>query len=304
MNGLASYLFLIQELTNIVRRDFFPDLERLEKEVEGETDTGVELEDCNKATTLRLDEFLSQYESEDDASFTDMLAKASELHRQKHAWLHKQEEQLKLSAEEKPAIADTAESAKTNRRAGLDSWAYTAKNSLMYIPDGVERSAVESIQGSNLTRKIIHPNTRLPEQFIQKYRHSSNFETKKPVQDKVGVDGKVLTVDESPKVNGYGFLSTPQIKPGMYWHRQRKLVSYCCCTHLGVDSSPLMTWGSIEGTPVRLDSDSIPGPSFKMPKIPTRERIALKLADQVAKTSRERRKHSSAARSVTLLEAL
>lgn len=54
-----------------------------------------------------------------------------------------------------------------------------------------------------------------------------------------------------------------------------------------------MTWGTIEGTPVRIDSDSIVGgPTFKIPKIPSREKIALKLADQVAKTSREKRKVS------------
>lgn len=55
-----------------------------------------------------------------------------------------------------------------------------------------------------------------------------------------------------------------------------------------------MTWGSIEGTPLRLDSDVFPssagGPSFKMPKIPTREKLALKLADQVAQASREKKK--------------
>lgn len=60
----------------------------------------------------------------------------------------------------------------------------------------------------------------------------------------------------------------------------------------GVDASPLMTWGSIEGTPMRIESESS-GPSFKIPKIPSREKIALKLADEVAKTSRERRKVSS-----------
>lgn len=59
-----------------------------------------------------------------------------------------------------------------------------------------------------------------------------------------------------------------------------------------------MTWGSIEGTPIRIDSDSRPftpsGPSFKMPKIPTREKVALRLADQVAKATRERKKAMSA----------
>lgn len=62
----------------------------------------------------------------------------------------------------------------------------------------------------------------------------------------------------------------------------------------GVDASPLMTWGSIEGTPARIDSDNIPpGPLFKMPKILVREKVALKLADQVAKATRDRKKISS-----------
>lgn len=69
---------------------------------------------------------------------------------------------------------------------------------------------------------------------------------------------------------------------------------------LGVDASPLMTWGSIEGTPVKIDST--PGPSFKMPKIPVREKIGLKLADQVAKASRERKKTSVVARLITLAQ--
>lgn len=59
-----------------------------------------------------------------------------------------------------------------------------------------------------------------------------------------------------------------------------------------MDASPLMTWGSVEGTPQRLDTEVVPppGPSFKMPKIPAREKMAIKLADEVAKASRQRKK--------------
>ena len=57
-----------------------------------------------------------------------------------------------------------------------------------------------------------------------------------------------------------------------------------------------MTWGSIDGTPTRIDSDSRPytasGPSFKMPKISTRERIASSLVDQAIKRTREQKKNS------------
>ncbi|MFH4982974.1 hypothetical protein AB6A40_009683 [Gnathostoma spinigerum] len=65
---------------------------------------------------------------------------------------------------------------------------------------------------------------------------------------------------------------------------------------LGVDQSPLMTWGEIEGTPFRLDaSDLATGgsdhpPSFKIPAIPVREKLLHGMNDTIAKRYRERRK--------------
>lgn len=207
-----------------MRRDFFPDVEKLER------DGGSQCDVANTKSTLNLDEYLNQYESEDDASFTGMLEKANELHHQKHAWLHKQEELYQLAAQEKLAIGDGT-AVPINRRAGVESWTYTAKNSLMYVPDGVDSSAVESIQGSSKTRKIIHSNTRLPEEFVQKAKVSTNLESRKPAQNKVGVDGKEVATDDSPKVNGYGFLSTPLIKPGnMYFTHLIVSCDYVVCT--------------------------------------------------------------------------
>ena len=59
-----------------------------------------------------------------------------------------------------------------------------------------------------------------------------------------------------------------------------------------------MTWGSVEGTPMRLDPDSRPftstGPSFKMPKISDREKVAQRLVEQAAKATRERDKKTPA----------
>ena len=71
---------------------------------------------------------------------------------------------------------------------------------------------------------------------------------------------------------------------------------YVCFSYIpllaGVDASPLMTWGSIDGTPFRLDTDITPssGPTFKMPKIPKREELAIKLAEKSANATRERKK--------------
>ena len=162
---------------------------------------------------ISLDQYLSKYESEDDASFNEMLVKANEVHKQKHAWLHEKEREYAITSENKLSITDGSE-AHAHRPAGLNSWTYTAKNSLMYVPEGVGSSALEAVQGAIKTREIVHSNTRFPPQFVQKFQHTSKCD--KTVQNKVGIDGKVVSVEDSPRVNGYGFLATPAIKPGTY----------------------------------------------------------------------------------------
>ena len=65
-----------------------------------------------------------------------------------------------------------------------------------------------------------------------------------------------------------------------------------CFPSSGVGASPLMTWGSIDGTPFRLETDVVPnsGPAFKMPKESAREKLAHRLADKNSKAYKERKK--------------
>ena len=58
-----------------------------------------------------------------------------------------------------------------------------------------------------------------------------------------------------------------------------------------------MTWGTIEGTPFHLDTDVTPhsGPTFKMPKTPKREEVAMKLAEKASKANKERKKAAAMA---------
>ena len=78
-------------------------------------------------------------------------------------------------------------------------------------------------------------------------------------------------------------------------------VSNACC--VGVDASPLMTWGEVEGTPLRLETDIVatPGPTFKMPKVPKRDELAHKLADKASKSQRDKKKRAMAQATSTLL---
>jgi len=54
-----------------------------------------------------------------------------------------------------------------------------------------------------------------------------------------------------------------------------------------------MTWGSIDGTPFRLDASdtplsNTPGQAFKMPEPKKREQLGLALAEKVSRKHREK----------------
>lgn len=63
----------------------------------------------------------------------------------------------------------------------------------------------------------------------------------------------------------------------------------------GECDSPIMTWGQIAGTPFRLDGGDTPllhasqGPSFKMSKPPKREQLALQLAEKAGERNRDKK---------------
>ncbi len=58
-----------------------------------------------------------------------------------------------------------------------------------------------------------------------------------------------------------------------------------------------MTWGSIDGTPLRLDTDVLPttAQAFKMANIPKRDALGMRLAEKVAQATKERKKAASLA---------
>jgi protein DGCR14 len=172
----------------------------------------------------------------------------------------------------------------------LDSWTYTTKNTLMYGPEGVPLTSEELLNKAKTVRVINHANTRFtPEALASLYRikanQTSSLTDKLPHQipnvlAKVGIDGKDNLPKESPKVKGYSFVEpSPSPMPG----------------RMAGDESPMMVWGEIESTPIRLDPSMTPLPSlagapeFRMPDIPERERLALEL-DEKASAERRRKK--------------
>ena len=219
-------------LTTPLLRGKLKNKDSLTVESADQSDTPSDVKKQKLEDGKSLDQFLSKYQSEDDASFGEIMDKAAEEHRQKHAWLYAKEQEYSQNALESSAqplaVTDSSSDGKTDtqlmielRPAGLNSWNYTAKNTLMYIPDGVEHSSKELVEGATKGREIVHSNTRLSKEFVRrtqaklaKVSEGEEGGGSKGKSDKIGVDGKMLGPSETPNVNGYGFVATPQIHPG------------------------------------------------------------------------------------------
>lgn len=242
---------------------------------------------------LSLDAFLHKHTSEDNASFEVMVAEAERRHREKHAWMYRDEgaEAAPLDAmlegpAAKPALTgssptgpEAVEDDGTSK--ALVTWRYTNKNSLMYIPQGAALTA-EELRERGPGRSIVHAHTRLEHSpFDESANRAALAQAAdaqaKALEGKLGVDGRELQPGTgSPKVAGFGFVATPSPAPG-------------------VNETPLLTWGEIEGTPFLLDGSDTPlprnpgGPQFRIPEPRSRERLALSLADGAARRSAARK---------------
>lgn len=152
----------------------------------------------------------------------------------------------------------------------------------MYIPEGVDFTQDEKIEMAKCKQEISHSNTRL---ISNPFNDSQNKETISELAknqargnaEKIGLDGKTMEQD-LPQIRGFGFVKSPSPCPSL------------------IDSSPLMTWGEIEGTPFRLDGSDTPlrtsslgGPSFRIAEASKRETLALQLADNVSEKHRSKK---------------
>ncbi|XP_019565746.1 splicing factor ESS-2 homolog [Rhinolophus sinicus] len=246
---------------------------------------GEAAEEEEKEPLPSLDVFLSQYTSEDNASFQEIMEVAKEKNRARHAWLYQAEEEFEKRQKDNLTLPPAEKQAIESSQAGVETWKYKAKNSLMYYPEGVP----DEEQLFKKPRQVVHKNTRfLRDPFSQALSRSQlqqaaalNAQHK---QGKVGPDGKELIPQESPRVGGFGFVATPSPAPG-------------------VNESPLMTWGEVENTPLRVEGsetpymDRTPGPAFKILEPGRRERLGLKMANEAA--AKNRAKKQEALRRVT-----
>eukprot|EP00898_Chlorokybus_atmophyticus_P007526 jgi/Chlat1/7775/Chrsp66S07243 len=243
-------------------------------------------DDSNVDMTLSLDAFMTTYTSEDNDSFQRILENMQQ--RQQRRWdflLEKDRTQL-----EKPP-QDNRTSIEGFGASGqpvgtLISWPYEAKNRLMYDSSNhtvvplTDEERAQMLKGEE--KVISYRSTRFIVPKAEQAAGTVDAEVAydlvpgatpqwRPPPNNEKVD--LAAMRQTPK---YEFVKTPSPAPG-------------------VDESPFMTWGDVEGTPLRLEAEDTPidiGGAvnmFKVPATPLREKAGMLLARKAGRSLQSRR---------------
>lgn len=231
------------------------------------------------STKMSLDKFQSTYTSEDNASFNTLLDKQNEKKREKHPWLwngnklpSKQQiaqakvlEDKKLRGLIEDGSAKHLLASEDTRKAMPETWKSNPLNQLMFMPEGVETPTVSADPRlANLAPKSInHANTRLPDATTESNIPASP--SLSAIHDAISgnprAGSSVLGGGETPRVRGYGFVSTP---------------------------SPADLMASRESTPMMpRERESTPSHNpFKISSMSRREQLHHRIVDKTARNKR------------------
>jgi protein DGCR14 len=244
-----------------------------------------------KAPSLGLDQFFTAYQGEDNASFQEIQKKTIERKRAKMVH-HLQDKNAPLlleagghstdeygtSGQAPSTVLSTKHVPKSalyydsSQRQPLALTAAEQAPILQGPPKSINLAATRSICAGPLQEPLAAPpaaaaggSTAMDATgSIEAVAGQSSAEQRQAE--------RVAAAAVAPGTRGYGYMKTPQIVPG-------------------VDASPLMTWGDIASTPLRLDGmdadieglgvlgedDGAPGRQFTMPQVRTREVAAQQM---------------------------
>uniref|UniRef100_A0A1J3K2N2 Protein DGCR14 n=1 Tax=Noccaea caerulescens TaxID=107243 RepID=A0A1J3K2N2_NOCCA len=254
---------------------------------------------------MSLDEFFRRYTSEDNDSFSKILEKVNRKKKEKYGHLLEGEkEDGNLIEDAKRDRITDGYGTSDQPPSTLDGWKYTAKNLLMYHPaDRGEAPLTEeerAVRLLGLTKEIVKGNTRFHGKTMDsRPREDGSVEilytpiagaspmhisgrdrdkSKRYDLDDLRKTPNPFYVESDKRAdNGYSFVRTPSPAPGL-------------------DESPFITWGEIEGTPMRLDPEDTPidiggsadGPHYNIPSAPARDVRAHSLSRDASRKLRER----------------
>ena len=65
------------------------------------------------------------------------MIEAAKRHKEKHSWLFEQQEEQEKEKEQRLALPSIEQQAVENGSSKLQTWTYTPRNAVMYVPDGM-----------------------------------------------------------------------------------------------------------------------------------------------------------------------
>lgn len=241
------------------------------------------------ATNLSLDQFCGRYTSEDNESFEEILERANSKVREKRDRLYssvKKLEDIKSSVSADAPCSTEGYGSSNQPPAGIITWAHKPMNSLFYDSTQTGASEVTEKERAKLyvrgpQKTIVHKNTRIQSTESNRVANASLFGSPstsvsntpviehlpsssglgKPVPR--GGEGRGRNEEGDSDLRGYRYVKSPSPAPG-------------------ASESPFMTYGYIEGTPVRLDHEGLEEerieiPVFNVKPLSTREQLAHEL---------------------------
>lgn len=137
-------------------------------------------------------------------------------------------------------------------------WRYKAKNALMYVPDGTGKSLLNEKDSRAPQKAISYNNTNFTSSQVSdrdqhlfigtKYVHIKQNLTSTSGRD-IPASGNMLADDDNESI-------TSELTMG---YRGYRLVDATPSPNPSRIGTPIMTWGSIEGSPTLLQSSETPG---------------------------------------------
>lgn len=266
---------------------------------EGETEGGGGGVD----TSVGLDQFMSKYTSEDNHSFSKILEKVNRKRKERFGYLN---EGVKAIEDEKRDRITDGYGTSYQPPSTLEGWNYTAKNLLMYHPaDRGEAPLTEEERAVRIkaaTKEIDRPNTRFHGKMMDS-RPKDDGAVDVLYTPVVGATPVPMSLRDADKLKKYDLDDLRKTPNPFYLESEKKAengYSYVKTPSPapGVDESPFITWGEIEGTPLRLDMEDTPidiggsadGPHYRVPSAPARDEKAHSLSREAARKLRERSK--------------
>lgn len=266
--------------------------------------------ECEVDTSLPLDDFMRRYTSEDNESFFKIIEKANRKRKERYCFLLEGEKEAGdanlIEGSKREKVSTDGYGTSDQPIATLEGWKYTAKNLLMYHPaDRGEAPLTQEEMAQRLkgmTKEINRTNTRFHGKTTETFMKEDDAvavlyspvpgATPLPFIDRSGDKSKKYDLEDLRKTpnqfyiesgkkaeNGYSYVMTPSPAPG-------------------VDGSPFITWGEIEGTPLRLEPEDTPvdiggngeGPHYNVPMPASRDIKAHSLSREASRKLRERSK--------------